>query len=265
MTSSYPPDGHSGAAAYVALRENGTTPEHELEGGPGPIQLNGDDEELSLYAAPSVADGGLRKQLLALRKKRFFKPIFVFLVILLLLFIINLTSRIPSINKLLPDLSPPVLAPEAFAFKATTKPYYLSRGLDKPVVIRLGIIARVDAFERRQALREAMLSGVPAQDVKLDYRFFVGQPKEKGAKRLRIKLELAKEQREYGDVIVLDQEDITERISEKRFHAIQWVSFFFFASHFLYFLLFDFFKRDINFFSWEIRQTQFRTLSMIIQ
>lgn len=76
-------------------------------------------------------------------------------------------------------------------------------------------------------MREAVLAGVKADDVRIDYRFFVGRAKD-GVEGLNTKLRLVKENHLYNDVVVLDQfRDVPERLSEKRFEAIKWVRIFF--------------------------------------
>ena len=119
-----------------------------------------------------------------------------------------------------------------FAFEDVPRPVYLDTPLEKPLVIRLGIISRVDGFGKRQALREAMLVGVPSDYVQLDYKFFVGTVPNttEGA---AIAEKITEENRVYGDMMVLnDIADVPLRISEKRFAAIRWVRHMFMFFHF---------------------------------
>ncbi|KAF4618237.1 hypothetical protein D9613_011614 [Agrocybe pediades] len=113
------------------------------------------------------------------------------------------------------------------------RPGYLDLPMpsSEPLVIRLGIMCRVDGWEKRSALREAMLSGVPDAYVKLEYKFFVGTASNTTTGKLRSKGESAavvmqkvrEESEKFGDMVVLeDVEDIPERISEKRFQALRW-------------------------------------------
>ncbi|PPQ90239.1 hypothetical protein CVT25_012999 [Psilocybe cyanescens] len=74
-------------------------------------------------------------------------------------------------------------------------------------------MSRVDEFERRKALRETMLSGVPDRDVQLDYKFFVGRAEGLWT-RFRLSLQVSK----HGDMFVLeDLKDVQTRLSEKRY------------------------------------------------
>ena len=112
---------------------------------------------------------------------------------------------------------------ESFMFEGHKKPGYLDAPLEKPVVIRLSIISRVDEYDRRQTLRETMLAGVKPKEVNLDYRFFVGKAKDEDKWKEALP-RIQEENRVYNDVMVLDTtDDIGERLSEKRFAAIKWV------------------------------------------
>lgn len=124
----------------------------------------------------------------------------------------------------------PLIGPD-FMFNITPKPRYLDAvtSVDRsPLVVRLAIICRVDGFERRQAIRDSVLDGVPGADVTLEYRFFVGRVRdaiEDTEEGRRIVRRIERENEVHGDVVVLsDVEDVPERISEKRFAALRWVS-----------------------------------------
>lgn len=111
---------------------------------------------------------------------------------------------------------------ENFAFDEQAKPSYLDAHPKSPLVLRLAIMSRVDEFERRKALRETMLNGVFPQDVKLDYRFVVGRADSLWT-RLRMSLEVSS----HDDMLVLqDLKDVQNRLSEKRYRALEWVRFF---------------------------------------
>ncbi|KAF9555442.1 hypothetical protein CPC08DRAFT_765951 [Agrocybe pediades] len=109
--------------------------------------------------------------------------------------------------------------PNVFKFEQP-KPAYLDAPVSVPLVIRLAIISRPDGFEKRQALRESMLKGVPSTHVQLDYKFFVAR-----ADSWTTKLKIAKEKIYYGDIEVLGSiRDVPGRISEKRFAALKWTA-----------------------------------------
>lgn len=113
----------------------------------------------------------------------------------------------------------------AMIFHPYSKPAYLNLPVDRPLVLRLAIIARVDGFERREAIREAVLDGVPASDVSLEYKFFVGRARGNSLEAERTMRKLEHENSVHGDIVIMrDIEDVPERISEKRYNALKWVS-----------------------------------------
>lgn len=77
-------------------------------------------------------------------------------------------------------------------------------------------------FERRQVLRDTVLKGIPESDVKLEYRFIIGKPKE-GTANLTTWYQRTREDMVYGDVFTVPVTDIPERLSEKRYGALKWV------------------------------------------
>ncbi|KAF4616412.1 hypothetical protein D9613_008241 [Agrocybe pediades] len=110
-----------------------------------------------------------------------------------------------------------------FSF-AGIKPAYLSSLPTEPVIIRLSIMSRPTEYTRRQLLRDYMLSGIPAEYLKLEYKFFVGTERMRDGKAARESIVLAESQT-YGDLEILeDIEDIPEKISEKRFTALKWAT-----------------------------------------
>lgn len=111
-----------------------------------------------------------------------------------------------------------------FIFGQESRPQWLDTPPVEPVVLRIAVMTRVDGFERRQAVREAVFQGVRKEDVSLDYRFFVGAaPKtEEGESTHRL---VDEENQKFNDIVVLDEiDDIPERLSEKRYAALKWVS-----------------------------------------
>ncbi|TFK32889.1 hypothetical protein BDQ12DRAFT_728236 [Crucibulum laeve] len=109
-----------------------------------------------------------------------------------------------------------------FAFDQPKPAWYELNPERQPLVLRLAIITRVDAFERREALRAEVLAGILPSDVVVDYRFFVGSPGD-GAKALHTRILLNQENTAYGDVEILNEiPDIFETVAEKRFAALKW-------------------------------------------
>lgn len=179
------------------------------------------------YTSLPTSDPGLTYQpsralhrLTNVRRKRFSRP---------LLFLLSLSSLAIVIYTLSttfssPDASTPgttsAWAPEDLIFNAS-RPAYLSSHPATPLRLRLAIISRVDEFHRRRLLRETVLRGVGEEDVKMDYKFFVGRPE-----GWLIRMKLWWEGWWAGnDVLVLEMlKDIPQRLSEKRFRALQWVS-----------------------------------------
>lgn len=166
------------------------------------------------YRTPS-----LKRRLANLVGRVYFR---IFFVLFLFLFAVSLLKR----HRQSQDQEIPLWSTRALNF-TSTRPAYLSSSLERPLVIRLAIIARVDAFERRQVIREAVLGGIKGEDVKIDHRFFVARPKggKWTVKGMKIRWGLQRERKTYGDVEVIQSfTDVGERISEKRFEAIKWVS-----------------------------------------
>ncbi|KAH9479928.1 hypothetical protein JR316_0008524 [Psilocybe cubensis] len=183
----------------------------------------------------------LKNRLQAALRHPLFRPIaivfsFLFAVAIFKIFFSGQTT--PSIIET-PDPRP-ILTPEpdspskpkdmsmwrsdSFGFSTSERPAYLDKPLTRPLVLRLAIITRVDAFERRQTIRESVLAGVKPNEVQIDYRFFVGRAKD-GVEGLNTKLKLVKENKVYNDVVILDQfPDVAEKLSVKRFEAFKWTN-----------------------------------------
>ncbi|KAF8991472.1 hypothetical protein BDQ17DRAFT_1370711, partial [Cyathus striatus] len=91
-----------------------------------------------------------------------------------------------------------------------------------PLVLNIAVISRVDGFDRRKDMRDAIFEGVRPSDVKFEYRFFVCAPQE-GPEGEKLHSRLLEENKYYNDVMILDNiPDIPERISEKRYMAFKW-------------------------------------------
>ncbi|KAF9553364.1 hypothetical protein CPC08DRAFT_713822 [Agrocybe pediades] len=111
---------------------------------------------------------------------------------------------------------------DSFMFEGHGKPEYLGTPVSEPLVIRLSIISRVEAYDRRQALRDAMLTGIRHSELDIDYRFFIGREKD-DAEWEAVIPHIREENRTYNDMVILDTvQDIAERVSEKRFAALKW-------------------------------------------
>lgn len=103
------------------------------------------------------------------------------------------------------------------------RPPWLEVKPAQPLRLRVAIISRPNEFDVRMALRESVLWDVPKSDVEMEFWFFVGRhSREDGPKIVR---KLKSENDWYGDVVMLDIDDIPERVSEKRFAALKWVSY----------------------------------------
>jgi len=206
----YPPENGHRAGQYSVLPTDADTEAHH--GG---------------YYSNRYSSSPFKRRLQTLSKKPLFRPLligFAVLIVLYLLFHRGSTSSMDADETELENYDWPS---DAFNF-TTEKPAYLaSPPPSSPVVIRLAIMSRVDEFERRHALREAMLRGIPEAYVKLTYKFFVGRDPG-GVLSLPMTRKLQKEVEEFGDMKILDNvPDIPERISEKRFWAVKWVRTFF--------------------------------------
>ncbi|TFK43901.1 galactosyltransferase-domain-containing protein [Crucibulum laeve] len=113
---------------------------------------------------------------------------------------------------------------DTFAFDKESQPEWLNSTFKgEPVVIRLAIPSRLAGFERRQALREAVLLGIPESVAQVDYRFLVGTAPEFMEDSEETHRRLAEENRVYNDIVILeDVVDIPETVSEKRYAALKW-------------------------------------------
>ncbi|KDR67486.1 hypothetical protein GALMADRAFT_258063 [Galerina marginata CBS 339.88] len=195
----YPPTGHSGG--YVAL----------------PSDPEGAAAGTHDYHAP------LRKRLSELTRRPYFRPVSVVVTVLFFMFLVK-THYSRNTDEFHPPGHAIIWPNDTFSFALQPKPSHLDTPLEQPVVVRLAIISRVDGFERRQALRDAMLVGVPARDIQLDYKFFVGKIHENNPEG-SMKEKLEEENSAHNDVIILnDLPDVPERISEKRFAALKWTN-----------------------------------------
>ncbi|KAF4618672.1 hypothetical protein D9613_009796 [Agrocybe pediades] len=147
--------------------------------------------------------------------KRLFRPLNLVLFSLVALLLV--TGAFVVINRKNSAVDWP---PDVFEFEEH-KPAYLDAPVSKPLIIRLAIVSRANEFEKREALRQAMLRGIPSTHVQMDYRFFIARPT--GYTSWITKMKVRKEMDKYKDIEVLHSiRDIPERISEKRFAALKW-------------------------------------------
>ncbi|KAF9555193.1 hypothetical protein CPC08DRAFT_712226 [Agrocybe pediades] len=173
--------------------------------------LEHDELEQQQHYAP-------RSRLRRITKARWFRPaVFTFIVIFLVTLFWHTGWKKRSRRRPAPEVD---WVEDAFEFEGHEKPHYLDAPMDRPVVIRLSIMSRVDEFETRQTLRETMLDGIKPSEVKLDYKFFVGRAEDEEVwKELRPRI--LKE----SDVVILDHiVDIKPRLSEKRFEGVKWAA-----------------------------------------
>ncbi|KAH9478080.1 hypothetical protein JR316_0010317 [Psilocybe cubensis] len=109
---------------------------------------------------------------------------------------------------------------DVFAFDQNEKPLYLNTHPQTPLALRLTIMSRVEEFERRETLRQTMLNGVFSKDVHLDYKFVVGR-----AVGLMARARIFFERLSHDDMLILeDLNDVANRLSEKRYAALQWAN-----------------------------------------
>lgn len=110
-----------------------------------------------------------------------------------------------------------------FVFNEDDRPSWLDVPPPRPLRLRVAVISHTSEFNLRMILRETVLWGVPKSDVDMVFRFFVGRLT--GRNSVAVGQRLEQEMERYGDIVMLkDIDDIKERISEKRFAALKWVS-----------------------------------------
>lgn len=119
---------------------------------------------------------------------------------------------------------PVVFSADIFILKNSSRPEWLDTPPPKPLVLRLAIITRVDGFDRRNALRQSLLRGIPESDVKVEYKFVVGHERYPwvGKPYSWVDQWVRDEQTKFGDVLILNMEENMKRMTEKRYRAMQW-------------------------------------------
>jgi hypothetical protein len=99
-----------------------------------------------------------------------------------------------------------------------------------PLSIRLAIISRPGEREHRDAMRRAVLAGLPQEDVHLVYKFFVGVPAhpehfhDLAEQPNGVEASIRAEAAEHDDMELLDLGEGRLYMSTKRFMMLQWVS-----------------------------------------
>jgi hypothetical protein len=100
----------------------------------------------------------------------------------------------------------------------------------KPLSIRLAVISRPGEREHRNAMRQAILAGVPQEDVHLMFKFFVGVPThpehyhDLAEQPEGVEDSVRAEAAEHGDIELLDIGEGRLYMSTKRLMMLQWVS-----------------------------------------
>lgn len=111
----------------------------------------------------------------------------------------------------------------AFTFDQDPRPSWLDTSLSEPLRLRVAVISRASEFKVRMAMRESVFRGVRESDVSMDARFFVGAPT--GIFSWFTQRKLTREMETNDDIVFLkDIDDTKQRLSEKRFAAVKWVS-----------------------------------------
>jgi hypothetical protein len=95
-----------------------------------------------------------------------------------------------------------------------------------PLVLRIAVISHPEETDRRDAIRANVFSDLPTNEVKIDYRFFVGRT---NGQRLHkwsmttLDEMVEDEQAKYGDMHVLKFKESSSMLGVKRHAALQWV------------------------------------------
>lgn len=163
--------------------------------------------------------------LLSRRGVRIISFILILQLAIFFLLFFSSTARY-NLRLLVPVFSQPKFpgfAPGTFEFASSTPPTWISTPPPRPLVIRLAIITQPGSFERRQLLRQILVSDIPETDVKLDYKFVVGYEKyPPGAWISSTDRRVEEEQKEHGDILILKLKESRVRLTEKRYRAMQW-------------------------------------------
>jgi hypothetical protein len=113
--------------------------------------------------------------------------------------------------------APGALALDVFEWNGTTPAWLAKPYAGGPLRMRVAIVSHPAEADKRRAIRESVLAGVPRAEVRLEHRFFVGRAGD------TLDREMAREARAHGDVVVLDMPDSKITLGAKRWETLQWV------------------------------------------
>ncbi|GJJ06704.1 hypothetical protein Clacol_000899 [Clathrus columnatus] len=131
-----------------------------------------------------------------------------------------------------PSESPPPaekteLDPTIFAFDKESRPLWMdSPPTQPPLSLRVAVLSHPKEVQRRQLIRDNLFKGVRRNEIHIDYRFLVGLPVD-GDNVVEKKVEqLKEEEKEKGDLVIVEIKEAFNRLSEKRFAALKWADSF---------------------------------------
>jgi hypothetical protein len=106
----------------------------------------------------------------------------------------------------------------AFNFSAP-RPAWLAKPTEKqaPLVLRIAFVTHPGEKDRRDAIREHVLKGVPSTEVVFDHRFFIGSSGDSD-----LDARIAAEATERGDIEKLNLTESKDHLSRKRYAALLW-------------------------------------------
>jgi hypothetical protein len=112
------------------------------------------------------------------------------------------------------------LPESAFEWNTTKAPEWLAHPINsgRPLRLRVAIITHPSEFERRHAVRELVLKGVPREEVLVEHLFFLGHVSD-----LSMNDQVVREAAVHGDIELLDMSDSKTTLGTKRWEALRWV------------------------------------------
>jgi hypothetical protein len=114
---------------------------------------------------------------------------------------------------------------DAFHFAAPRPSWLIPTPAAPPLVLRIAVISHPAEIARRAAIREAVFTDVPTDDVRFDYRFFVGRvPGQRSRPWSALTLDelIDDEKAMHGDVEILNMTEGSHGLGVKRHAALQW-------------------------------------------
>lgn len=128
-----------------------------------------------------------------------------------------------SVLAILLDIRSKTWVGPVYVFNKEVRPEWLnSPSVQEPLLFRVAVISHPSEGERRRLIRDSIFKGVPSNEINLEYRFFVGTSG--GNSSGEILDEIWREERQYKDMVILDMPDTYEKLAEKRYAALKWVS-----------------------------------------